>query len=209
MTQQSVDIGSTLAAKSDQLDAIELIHPRTIRVRAVTAGSKEQPINVWFDGDDDRPFRPSKTVRRLLCAAWGTNGADWVGRSMTIYNDPTVRYGGIEVGGVRVSHVSHISAPIKAMLPVTRGKFKEHVILPLKAEVRSVKPAERPPLDLAPPTESDAVLADLIRRMNEAADMDQLAAIGPDVAAAPLTDAQRDHARAVYLERRDALANQE
>jgi hypothetical protein len=70
-------------------------------------------------------------VRRILREAWGNRGSDWVGKSATLYNDKTVKYGGIEVGGVRVSHVSHIDSPITMMLPVTRGKFAKYHIQPL------------------------------------------------------------------------------
>ena len=142
---EDVDIDATLAPKSDQLDAIELAEPRTITITAVTAGSAEQPINVWFEGDNGRPWRPSKTVRRILRECWGKRGSDWVGKSCTLYNDRTVKYGGLEIGGVRVSHASHIDGQITMMLPVTRGKFGKHTVLPLKQASSNPGPLAEPP----------------------------------------------------------------
>jgi hypothetical protein len=189
---EDVNIDATLAPKSDQLDAIELSQPRTITIRAVTAGSGEQPINVYFDGDDGRPFRPSKTVRRILREAWGNRGSDWVGKSATLYNDKTVKYGGIEVGGVRVSHVSHIDSPITMMLPVTRGKFAKYHIQPLV--VRSM-PAE--------------AFTDVLKRMAAATTEDALLAIAKEIGE-DASDQQREQARAAFRARRAELnTNQE
>jgi hypothetical protein len=201
--KDDVDIDATLAPKSDQLDAIELAEPRTITVTRVTAGTEDQPLNVWFEGDNGRPWRPSKTVRRILRECWGKRGSDWVGKSATLYNDRTVKFGGIEVGGVRVSHASHIQGPIILMLPVTRGKFKKYTVQPLKAPPR----AERPPLGLSPPTESDAALDGLLRDMRAASDTDQLAEIVSLFDMDTLTDQQRETAREEFKRLRANLEN--
>jgi len=184
---EDVNIDATLAPKSDQLDAIELSQPRTITVRAVTAGSGEQPINVYFDGDDGRPFRPSKTVRRILREAWGNRGSDWVGKSATLYNDKTVKYGGIEVGGVRVSHVSHIDSPITMMLPVTRGKFAKYHIQPLT--IREMPAAK---------------FADVLARMTAATTEDALLKIAKEIGE-DASEQQREQARAAFRARRAEL----
>ena len=189
---EDVNIDATLAPKSDQLDAIELSQPRTITVRAVTAGSGEQPINVYFDGDDGRPFRPSKTVRRILREAWGNRGSDWVGKSATLYNDKTVKYGGIEVGGVRVSHVSHIDSPITMMLPVTRGKFAKYHIQPLTIRTMPAK-----------------AFADVLDRMAAAETEDALLKIAKEIGE-DASEQQREQARAAFRARRAELTtNQE
>jgi hypothetical protein len=48
-----------------------------------------------------------------------------------LYGDPTVRFGSSVVGGIRVSHVSHIDKPVTASLTETRGKRKSHTVEPL------------------------------------------------------------------------------
>jgi hypothetical protein len=127
-----MDITDTLAPKSDQLNADDLIHPRTATVVEVRKGTPEQPVEIVLDAyGPGRPFKPSKTVRRVLAAAWGTNADVYAGRSMTLYNDPTVRFGGVATGGIRVSHLSHIDKSLTLALTTTRGKRAPVTIQPL------------------------------------------------------------------------------
>lgn len=124
----------TIEAKSDQLNAEDLIGgPRTVRVTDVRLmDSDDQPLSIYFEGDKGKPFKPCKTVRRLLVRAWGPDGAEYIGRSMTLYLDPEVKYGGLKVGGIRVSHVSHIDGPQSWYLAETRGKKRQITVKPLK-----------------------------------------------------------------------------
>jgi len=207
--EQDVDIDATLAPKSDQLDAIELAEPRTITITRVTAGTKDQPLNVWFEGDGGRPWRPAKTVRRILRECWGKLGSDWVGKRCTIYNERTVEYGGVEVGGVRVSHASDIPGPIVMMLPIKRGKFRRYEVQPLKATIKQPSSNARPPLDLAPATPTEAAFDALLAKFRSATTTDELADVANAEDMDQYTDRQRETARIVYLECRDALANQE
>jgi hypothetical protein len=34
-----------------------------------------------------RPFKPSKTVRRIMVAAWGPDASTYAGKRMTLYRD--------------------------------------------------------------------------------------------------------------------------
>ena len=52
---------------------------------------------------------------------------------MRLYCDPSVRFGGREVGGVRIDALSHIKGPLSLTLSQTRGKKAKHVIQPLQA----------------------------------------------------------------------------
>jgi hypothetical protein len=126
----------TITAKSDQLNAEDLIGgPRTVRVTDVkVTASDDQPVWISFEGDQGKPFKPCKTVRRLLVRVWGDDGSVYAGRSMTLYLDPEVKYGGQKVGGIRVSHVSHIDSPMKFFLTETRGKKREISVRPLASD---------------------------------------------------------------------------
>lgn len=119
-----IDISSTIIPKSDQLNADQLLADNlTIIVTKVTAGGGEdQPVSIFYEGDKGRPYKPCKTMRKLLAYAWGSNAATWIGRAMTLYNEPDVRFGGEMVGGIRISHLSDIPADIKVSLTTTRGK---------------------------------------------------------------------------------------
>ena len=127
-----MDITDTLAPKSDQLDAVDLSHsgPRTFTITDVSKGAPDQPVNIHL-AEFPRVWRPGKSMRRVLAAAWGTNAQQWVGRRATLYCDPTVKFGGEAVGGIRVSHLSHIDKPTKVPLIVTRGKSAIFTVQPL------------------------------------------------------------------------------
>ena len=130
------DLRATIVPKSDQLNAEQLLSgPMTIRVTEVrVSDSAEQPVVVHYEGDDGRPYKPCKTMRKLLVHAWGENGRAWSGRYMTIYNDPTIRFGGAEVGGIRISHLSHIERGLRVSLTSTKGKKALHEVHPLQIE---------------------------------------------------------------------------
>ena len=133
------DVTFALEAKSDQLNADDLIGvSRTIVVTGVSRGNNESPLNVHYEGDDGRPFKPCKTMRRLLIMAWGENGNDWIGKAATLFTDPDVKYAGKNVGGIRISHLSHIPKRIEVNLTATRGSKKLYTIEPLQI-------AEKPP----------------------------------------------------------------
>lgn len=135
------DITETLAPNSDQLDAVDLATgPRTFTVESVVVNKSDQPVNVRLQGFP-RVWRPSKNMRRVLAALWSPDSATWAGRSVTLYCDNTVRFGSEVVGGIRISHMSHIEGVQKATIIPTRGKSAQW----------TVKPLETPP---AAPTEA-------------------------------------------------------
>jgi len=123
------NLSGTIVPKSDQLNAEQLLSgPMTITVSDVRIGNDEQPIIIDYANDGGRPFKPSKTVRKILIFAWGEDGRAWIGRSMTLYNDQSVRFGGMTVGGIRISHLSHIDRDISISLTATKGKKAQHTI---------------------------------------------------------------------------------
>lgn len=138
---EAIDMSRFVEAKSDQLNADDLIGaPRTITVRKVTGNDGDQPVSIWFEGDNNKPFKPCKTMRRVLLAIWGRNASDYVGRSMTIYRDDAVTFGGLNVGGIRISHMSHIDKKTVVVVMKTKGKKAGIEVKPLSAEVRQMQP---------------------------------------------------------------------
>jgi len=100
----------TLEAKSDQLNATDIMGiDLVIRIRdAVLTNSKEQPLSIYFDGDNNRPWKPSKGMRRVLAAAWGPETDRLIGKHVKLYFDPSVKYAGKEIGGIRIKAMSDI-----------------------------------------------------------------------------------------------------
>lgn len=127
-----VDMSRFVEAKSDQLNADDLIGaPRTITVSRVSGNDGDQPVSIHYEGDNGKPFKPCKTIRRILLAVWGRNAADYVGRSMTLYRDDSVTFGGLNVGGIRISHMSHIDKEMLVVVMKTKGKKAGVKIQPL------------------------------------------------------------------------------
>jgi hypothetical protein len=137
-----MDITATLAPKSDQLNSDDLIAgPRTITVTKVSAGSVEQPVAIAFEGDNNKPWYPCKSMRRVLVAAWGADSSQYLGRRITLFRDPSVTYGSIQVGGIRVSHLSHLDGPLSIALTVTRKKRTPYRVQPLEPLPTAAAPA--------------------------------------------------------------------
>lgn len=149
------DLRTTIVPKSDQLNAEQLLHgPITIRVSDIRVhNSPEQPVALHYEGDNGRPYKPCKTMRKLLVLCWGKDGSAWVGKSMTLYNDPAVKFGGAEVGGIRISHISDIERDLSVMLTTTKGKKAAYTVRRLES------PASMP----------DAIVADWLAAIGSAA----------------------------------------
>lgn len=130
-----MNLNSTIIPKSDQLNADDLIGgPRTIKITAVKSGNAEQPVSINYENDNGRPYKPCKSMRRVLVSMWGADGLAYVGRRLTIYRDVNVSWGGEPVGGIRISHASDINEPVQIALTASRGKRKPFCVEPLRAE---------------------------------------------------------------------------
>jgi hypothetical protein len=131
-----VDMTDTIIPKSDQLNADDLIAgPLTVTITKVArASTAEQPIAVSFDGDGGKPYMPCKSMRRVMVTVWGPDASAYTGRSMTLYRDPEVTWGGMAVGGIRISHMSNMDGPVVLALTATKKARKPYKVLPLVVE---------------------------------------------------------------------------
>lgn len=131
------ELRASIVPKSDQLNADTLLAGAiTVTIDSVTSGDKEQPVVIGI-GKDHQPYKPCKSMRRVLIAAWGDKGKDWIGKSMTLFCDPNVSWAGVKVGGIRISHLSHIDGDNTFMLTTKRGKKEEF-------KVKRLVPTEDP-----------------------------------------------------------------
>ena len=126
-----MDLTESIAPRSDQINADDLIAgPQTYTVREVIAGKAESPFDFMLV-ETDRAYRPSKTMRRVIVNAWGAEAAVYAGRRLTLYREPSIKFGGAVVGGIRISHMSHIDGPKKVAVQTSRGKREEFTVQPL------------------------------------------------------------------------------
>lgn len=130
----------TIVPKSDQLNADDLISgPITVNILNVRRGSRDQPVIIDIDGGK-QPYKPCLSMRRVMIKAWGDDGRSWVGKSMTLYCDPTVKFGKVAMGGIRISHMSHINEELILMLTTTRAMRASYRVEPLAVSRVQVTP---------------------------------------------------------------------
>jgi hypothetical protein len=142
----------TIVPKSDQLNADDLIAGEmTIKITKVDIkGGQEQPVSISFEGDNGKPYKACKSMCRVMVSAWGPDSTKYVGRSMTLFRDQSVKWAGMEVGGIRISHMSDIAGNQTLALTVTRGSKKPYTVKPL-AQGKAPAPAPTPaPAPAAP-----------------------------------------------------------
>jgi hypothetical protein len=136
------DMSQVIIPRSDQLNAEDFIAgPATFIIEGVAISpGTEQPVSIKLVGEP-RVWRPCKSMSRVLVAAWGPDANAYVGRSVTLYRDPKVKWGGLEVGGIRVSHLSHIERDMVMSLTATKGKRAPHKVCVLEAPANDATPA--------------------------------------------------------------------
>jgi hypothetical protein len=147
------DMSSTIVAKSDQINAADLIGTnRTVTIKEVRIkAGEDQPVTVLIEGDK-KAFRPCKGVRRLMVRVWGADASKYIGQSMTLFCDPSVTWAGKEEGGIRVSHMTGLDEQIVEYMRISRAATKPYKILPLKMNTReqnATQPDDKPDRALA------------------------------------------------------------
>jgi hypothetical protein len=129
-----MNIGETIQPKSDQLNADDLIGgSKTIKISQIKVYDREvQPVEISYEGDEGKPYKPSLGMRRVLVQLWGQDEQVYIGRSLTLYRNDSVKFGGYEVGGIRISNASDIKEPTRVLETVAKGKRQPITINPLK-----------------------------------------------------------------------------
>ena len=127
-----MDLTESIAPKSEQLDAVDLLGgPRTFTITNVTEGKPDQPFHFHLEGFP-RTWRPSKGMRRVIVAAWGPKPDKYIGQRVTLFCDPTVKFGDVTLGGTRISHMSGINGELKVPMIIKRGQSGIFIVQPLK-----------------------------------------------------------------------------
>jgi len=128
------NMAEAIIPKSDQMNTDDLIAgPITIKISdVIIRGGQEQPVSIHYEGDNGKPYKPCKSMSRVLVAAWGADAKEYVGRSLTLYRDPSVKWAGMEVGGIRISHMTNLEAPMTMALTATKGSRKPYTVKPME-----------------------------------------------------------------------------
>ncbi len=184
-------VRASIVPKSDQLNADDLLTgPQNVTITKVREGDRDHPLFVDLEGYTNRPYKPCKIMRRVLIAVFSDDAAKWVGQAMTLYRDPNVKWAGVKVGGIRISHLSGLDTPRTFTLTVGRGIREEVTIQPLKA-----KPAISP--------EEQAYIDGAKEQIEKASDLDTLGEIGAVLKSA--SKAAQSALRPLYTQRKKEL----
>jgi hypothetical protein len=162
------DIIESVKAKSDQINADDLVAGAvTGRIVRVTKGSAEQPVNIYLDTVPGKAWRPCKSERRILIEMWGNEPSGWKGQGVRLHRDPTAKWEGKPVGGVRIEAAT-IPRPLTTASTVSRGKKQARTIGVLQVQESRPEPTHE---------EKRARLVDAITKAGKFDDAD--AAFGP------------------------------
>jgi len=136
----SVDMAKHIAAKSDQLNADDLMGgPVEWTVENVRAsGNADQPIEIRLR-EWPQPWKPCKTMRRLMVHMWGRDAKAYAGRRLRLWRDPDVVWGGMKVGGIRIAAMSDIDGGSEVMLTEKRGRKRKFTVAALEGASREAQ----------------------------------------------------------------------
>ena len=190
------DLRGTIEAKSDQINYDDLIAgQKTIEITSVKVVSGDQPVTINYKDDNGKPFRPCKSMRRLMILAWGSDGDQYIGKKMTIYGDKNVKWAGQPVGGIRISHMSDLpnNEKLRVMLTETRGRRAPYEVLPLIATPKQ--------------TLSDGEFDSLCVEMRSCVTMGELAEVAAKIKKGDYDEAGSNRLREAYTEQADRVRN--
>lgn len=148
----TTDMSKTTAPKSDQMNYDDFIGgPKNITITRVDISNnteEDQPAKVFYQGDNGKPYKPCKSMRRVMVAVWGKDSTQYVGRSMTLFGDPNVVWAGQPVGGIRISHMSHMDKPMNVVISLSKGKRVPCSIKPLVIDLPDTDEENDDPYDV-------------------------------------------------------------
>lgn len=129
------DMAAVTIPKSDQVNYDDFqAGPKTFKITGVRIKpGTEQPVDMSLEGTD-KFYRPCKSMARVMMNAWGADSSKYIGKSFTLYGDPKVRWGGLEVGGIRISHMSDLAEDMTLALTATKQSRKPFTVRPLVSE---------------------------------------------------------------------------
>lgn len=137
----TTDMSGIIVPKSDQINADSLLAgPLTVTIESVAISPRDdQPVSIKLRGMD-KVYRPCKSMARVLVHAYGPDASKYAGKSMTLYCDPKVKWGGMEVGGIRISHLSDIEKEMVMMLTQTHKQRAPFKVKPLAVTAPATEP---------------------------------------------------------------------
>lgn len=119
--------------RSDQWNADDFTGgPRTFTIAGAKKGTAEAPYDIELVEGEGRAWRPPNGMLSVLIQLWGDEASKWHGRRVTLFKDPSVRFGKDVPGGIRISHMSDIGPnQVSPNITVSRGRRQPYPVQPL------------------------------------------------------------------------------
>lgn len=157
-----INMRNTIIPKSDQLNNDDLIGGKTltIKITNVSIVNSDQPASIHFEGDNGKPWKPCKSMCRVMVNVWGDDGRDYIGKHLTLFSDPNVKWGGEKVGGIRISHMEGLTE--KRIMPLTATKNTKNPYCVEPLFIEKIEPVSATELEI------------LVEALNDAQSMDDL-----------------------------------
>lgn len=105
-----MNINETFPSTSNFLKKEDLPNPAKVKIKSIDLmefeqdGKPQRKLVLEFEGKEKK-LACNKTNARTIAALHGDETDNWVGKEITLYNDPTVSMGDKVVGGIRVLYV--------------------------------------------------------------------------------------------------------
>jgi len=158
-----MNIAEFTKADSTQWNGDDLMDGNLIaQIESVQRGKADQPVDVHLKGHT-KIWRPCLTLRRVLGALLSMDTERWKGQWVELYLEPTVKFGGKEVGGVRIKAMSAVSQITYVSVNASRARKQQYKVLPL------TPPSESPAAPASTGIDFDDLskLIDLIRQVGD------------------------------------------
>ena len=127
--------------KSDQWNADDFLGgPMTFTVTGAQP-RKDDPerFEVTLAESNTKVWRPPNGMASVLIQLWGSDSTAWHGKRITLFTDPSVKFGKDTPGGIRISHMSDIGdKPVSPLIRVQRGRKAPYTVQPLKEQAPEV-----------------------------------------------------------------------
>ena len=125
------DVTLAIQPKSDQLNYDDVSGGKEliITITGVNVTSSEQPVSIFYEGCGKKAYKPSKGMTRLIADVWGAETDNWIGKSIKLHGDASVKWAGQECGGIRISGFTNIPKEGKKLfVTISRGRRRQMLI---------------------------------------------------------------------------------
>ena len=108
--RRDMNINDTFPSTSNFLKKEDLPKPAKVKIKDVDLmefdqdGKTQRKLVLEFEGKEKK-LACNKTNARTIAAMLGDETDNWIGKEITLYNDPTVAMGDQIVGGIRVQYM--------------------------------------------------------------------------------------------------------